>query len=131
MNILNVFVLIAIILKCVAASGNDVGVGFREALDKEDFEWLRANLERWVWSKDLLDYVITKGAVVTVKLIQNVENSKRCVLAALFDKGEGIIDIVFEGIKFYDENLCYLTKSRPELVGSPEKFFRVLEKIKK
>ena len=38
--------------------------------------------------RDLLDDVIARGAAVTVWLIQNVGSAKRCVLAALFDKGE-------------------------------------------
>ena len=38
MNILNVFVLFVILLKCVAASEEDVGVAFKEAVDEENFE---------------------------------------------------------------------------------------------
>ena len=54
-----------------------------------------------------------------------------CVLAALFDKGEeGMIDGVLGRIKYDDDDLCDLTDYRPELAGSPEKFFRVLDKIK-
>ena len=52
------------------------------------------------------------------------------VLAALFDKGEGMIDEVLGGIEYDDNDLCYLTNYRPELAGSPEKFFRILDKIK-
>ena len=62
MNILSVFVLFAILLKCVAASEDDVGVGFKEAVDEEDFGWLRENWRRWGDRDDLLDYVIEKGA---------------------------------------------------------------------
>ena len=50
---------------------------------------MNANWGRWRDRNDLLDYVIAKGAVATVKLIQNVKYAKRGVLAALFDKGEG------------------------------------------
>ena len=54
-----------------------------------------------------------------------------CVLAALFDKGEeGMIDGVLGRVEYDDDDLCYLTDYRPELAGSPEKFFRVLDKIK-
>ena len=75
--------------------------------------------------------MIAKGAVVTVWFIQNVGDAKRRVLAALFDKGEeGMIDEVLGRINYDDGDLCYLTKYRPELAGSPEKFFRVLDKIK-
>ena len=97
---------------------------------EENFEWLKENWGRWKERKDLLDYVIAKGADVTVRFIQNVEDAKERVLAALFDKGEGMIDGVLGGIKYDDDDLCSLTNYRPELAGSPEKFFRVLDKIK-
>ena len=74
--------------------------------------------------------MIAKGADATVRLIQNVGRAKRRVLAALFDKGEGMIDGVLGRIEYDDDDLCGLTDYRPELAGSPEKFFRVLDKIK-
>ena len=56
---------------------------------------------------------------------------QRRVLAALFDKGEeGMIDDVLGGIDYDDNDLRDLTDYRPELAGSPEKFFKVLDKIK-
>ena len=130
MNILNVFVLFAILLKCVAASGDASGVAFKEAVETGSFEWLDENWRDWWERGDLLDYVIEKGADFTAKLIQKAENAKDCVLAALFDKGEGMIDDVFGRIKYNDWDLRDLTYYRPELAGSPEKFFRVLDKIK-
>ena len=55
---------------------------------------------------------------------------QRSVLAALFDQGEeGMIDGVLGRIECNDYDLHYLTYYRPELAGSPEKFFRVLDKI--
>ena len=58
-------------------------------------------------------------------------DAKWHVLAALFDKGEkGMIDDVLGKIKYDDGDLDYLTDYRPELAGSPEKFFKVLDKIK-
>ena len=41
-----------------------------------------------------------------------------------------MIDGVFGRIKYGDNDLYILTKYRPELAGSPEKFFRILDKIK-
>ena len=79
--------------------------------------------------RDLLDGVIRKGAAVTVWFIENVRDAKDCVLAALFDKGERMIDGVLERIEYDDGNLCSLTSRRPELAVSFEKFFRVLDKI--
>ena len=110
-------------------SDDDLRKEFWKAVDGGNFEWLRANRERWEDRRDLLDYVIAKGADFTVWLIQNVEDAKERVLAALFDKGEGMIDGVLGRIKYGDNDLRYLTNFRPELAGSPEKFFRVLDKI--
>ena len=100
-------------------------------LKRGNFEWLNANLENWKKRRDLLDYVITMGADFTVKLIQNVDTVARvCVLAALFDKGDkGMIDGVLEKVGCDDLELSGLTNYRPELAGSFEKFFRVLDKI--
>ena len=111
-------------------SGDVVGVVFKEAVDGENFGWLKANSERWKERRDLLDYMIAKGADVTVWFIQSVGAlAKRRVLAALFDKGEAMIDDVLGGIEYSDGNLCLLTDYRPELAASHEKFFRVLDKI--
>ena len=41
-----------------------------------------------------------------------------------------MIDGVLGRIEYNDDDLCDLTDYRPELAGSPEKFFRVLDKIK-
>ena len=41
-----------------------------------------------------------------------------------------MIDDVLGRIEYDDDDLYYLTNYRPELAGSPEKFFRVLDKIK-
>jgi len=117
-------------LKCVAASEDTFGVGFKEAVDMEDLNWLRAYWRKWKERNDLLDYVIAKGADFTVKLIKKAEDAKKYVLAALFDKGEGMIDCVLGGIKYDDSDLYGLTGCRPELAVSFEKFFRVLDKIK-
>ena len=42
-----------------------------------------------------------------------------------------MIDDVLGRIEYDDYDLCYLTDYRTELAGSPEKFFRILDKIKK
>ena len=68
---------------------------------------VEGNWESWKERRDLLDDVIAKGADVTVWFIQNVEDAKRRVLAALFDKGEGMIDDVLGGIE-YDDEICVI-----------------------
>ena len=40
-----------------------------------------------------------------------------------------MIDEVLGGVEYNDHDLRDLTSYRPELAGSPEKFFRVLDKI--
>ena len=82
-----------------------LGVAFKEAVDRGNFEWLRKTVERWKERKDLLDDVIAKGADFTVKLIQNVASARGRVLAALFDKGEGMIDDVLGRINYDDKDL--------------------------
>ena len=89
------------------------------------------NWGNWRLRDDLPGYVIAKGVNFTVKLIQSVGNAKRCVLAALFDKGKKeMIDEVLGRIEYDDRDLYGFTHFQNELAGSPEKFFRVLDKIK-
>ena len=130
MNVLRVFVLFAILLKYVVASGDTLGVWLRRAVYGGNFEWLREDW--WIWEarNDLIDDVIANGADFTVKLIRCFDHAKRGVLAALFDKGEKMIDDVLGRIEYDDDDLMHLTRYRKELAGSPEKFFRVLDKIK-
>ena len=118
------------VMPCAVSESDDAfGKGLMEAVDGRNFAWLRAGL--WIWEKReyLLDYVIRRGANVTVWFIQSVESTKCSALAALFDKGEGMIDEVLERVEYDDWDLITLTDHRPELAGSPEKFFRVLDKI--
>ena len=130
MNILSVIVLVVILLKCVIASADYWGEKFRRAVDERNFVLLDASKGVWTERDDLLDYVIEKGLDVTVWVINNAEGAKEHVLAALFDKREGMVDGVLGGIKYDDNDLWGLTKYRKELAGSPAKFFRVLDKIK-
>ena len=112
MNILSVSFSFAILLKCVAASGDAWGARFRRAVHGGDFGWLSANFWRWEKRKDLFDCVIANGADAIVKFIRNVDGAIGRVLAALFDKGEeGMIDSVLGGIKYDDEDLHDLTRS--------------------
>ena len=67
------------------------------------------NWRKWWDRRDLLDNLIAKGADVTVRVIQNVDRHMgRCVLAALFDKGEtGMIDGVLERVEHGDSDLVH------------------------
>ena len=108
----------------------DLGVGFREAVDGGNVGWLNANCESWWDRRDLLDDVIGKGADVAVWFIQNVGMQNGVHLLHSLIREKGMIDDVLEEIEYDDDDLCYLTDYRPELAGSPEKFFRILDKIK-
>ena len=131
MNILGVFALFAIILKCVAASEDTFGVEFRKAVDEEDLKWLNRNRKSWWRRKDLFDDVIAKGVVVTIWFIQNFDYAKQDVLAALFDKGdEEMIGGVLGRVEYSGEDLYCLTNYRPELTGPPEKLFGAIDMIK-
>ena len=129
MNILSVFVLFAIILKCVAASEDALRVEFRKAFEWKDFGWLNRNWEGWKKRGDLLDDVIAEGVDFTITFIQKVKDAKLHVLAVLFDTGKTMVDEVLRGIEHFDEDLPLLTNYQRELAGSPERFFRVLDKI--
>ena len=112
--------------ECTDALGNE----FRKAVDEKNTGWLEINRWDWEQRKDLFDYVIEKSVDVTVWFIQNVGRRERqCVLAALFDKGEGMIDDVLGKVEYNDFDLYDLTEYRPELAGSPEKFFKILDRI--
>ena len=70
-----------VVSSAVSESGTEsddvLGKEFREAVDGGNFGWLNGNWESWKERKDLLDYVIAKGADFTVRFIQNVEMCKR------------------------------------------------------
>ena len=125
-----------IVSSAVSGSGTEkadaLGKKFREAIDGGNFGWLRANWRIWRDRQDLFDYVIKRGADFTVRFVQNAEYAEGRIFAALFDKGDkGMIDGVLGEIGYGDHDLYNLTNYRPELAGSPEKFFRVLGRIKK
>ena len=115
----------------VPRSADVVGDGFKRAVGSDDFGWLNKHREGWELRDDLPNYVIAEGPDVTVKLIKNVKdkNAKRCLLAALFDRGGGMIDQVLGRISYKDEDLWRLTDYRPELASSHEKLFNILDKI--
>ena len=98
------------------------------------FERLKETWRRWEKRNDLVDYVIGKGADFTVRLIRAIddERAKRCILAALFDKGSWeMTEDVRWRIDYDDYSLGNLAYYRPELAGSPEKSLQIFSgKIK-
>ena len=80
---------------------------------------------------DLLDYVITKSAVLIADFAQNVKDAKICVLAALFDKGEeGVFADAISRLGYYDgADLGGITFYRPELASSSERFLTAIDKF--
>ena len=63
-------------------------------------------------------------------LFKMLELQKSVYLLHSLIREKGMIDGVLGGIEYNDYDLWDLTGYRPELAGSPEKFFRVLDKIK-
>ena len=89
MNILSVFGLFVILLKCVAASGDDFGSEFKEAVETGSFEWLWTNWEGWGERRDLLDDVIAKGADALSGLFKVLEMQNSVyLLHFLMEKGD-------------------------------------------
>ena len=81
--------LLALEASAILESDDDLGKKFREAVDGRNFQWLNANWGRWKNRKDLLDYVIAKGADVTVWLIQNFWRTKSVCLLHFLIREKG------------------------------------------
>ena len=100
-----------------------------EALEEEGFESIKRDWWKWKYRNDLFDYVVMKSVEFIAGFINQVENSKRPTLAALFIKRSDIVDEVLKKIKYNDDDLSDLTNHRPELAESHDGFFKVIDKI--
>ena len=130
MNIVHVLILFVILLKCVIASADDVASDVIKVVDRKKFEEIRRSWEHWRDRKDLFNYVVTKRIDFIVEFIQQIYDSKRRILEALFDKRPGLVDGVLKRITYEDDDLVFLARDRPELARSLEKFFNILGKMK-
>jgi hypothetical protein len=131
MNILKYSISLAILLKCVIASERDVNEDVVKALEQPGFEGIKNDWRKWKDRKDLFDYVVTKSVVFITGFINQVEDAKTRTLAALFIERSDEVDQVLEKIEYNDYDLWNLTDYRPELAESHEKFFMVIDLIKK
>lgn len=134
MNILQLSLLLAILLKCVISSVSGVAPDVIKALSDEEkwrgFKSIKKDyLTKWQYRNDLFDEVVMKSVEFIVGFINQAEWAKRYTLAALFLKRSDKVDEVLEKIKYEDTDLKDLTGYRPELAESHDKFFNLIDKI--
>jgi hypothetical protein len=131
MNILQLSLLLAILLKCVIASESDVNEDVIDALEQPGFGRIRDDWVKWGNRDDLFDCVVTKSVEFVAGFINQVKWAKISTLAALFIKRSDEVDQVLLKINYDDNDLRYLTVHRPELAESHDEFFKAIDKIKK
>ena len=100
MNIFQLSLLLAILLKCVIASESGVAQDVIEALEQPGFGRIKDDWKKWRDRKDLFDHVVMKSVEFITGFINQVENLKRPTLAALFIKRSDEVDQVLEKIKY-------------------------------
>src|ERR1700722_20019287 len=130
MNIFQLSLLLAILLKCVTASESGVAQDVIDALEEPGFESIKNDWRKWQHRKDLFDHVVMKSVEFIIGFINQVENARKLTLAALFIKRSDKVDQVLENVKYDDIDLRELTSCRPELAESHECFFKAIDKIK-
>jgi len=131
MNIFQLSLLLAILLKCVIASENVVAQDVIDALGEDGFKNIKSEWWRWQHRHDLFDHVVMKSVEFITGFINQVEYFKKPTLAALFIKRSDEVDDVLKKIEYSDDDLIYLTNYRPELAESHENFFKAIDKIQK
>ena len=132
MNILQLSLLLAILLKCVTASESGVAQDVIKALEQPGFESIKDDWGKWRHRKDLFDHVVMKSVEFIAGFINQVVYVKTRTLAALFIKRSDEVDQVLKKIKYNDDDLRDLTSYRPELAEPPMTyFFNVIDKIKR
>jgi hypothetical protein len=135
MNILQLSLLLAILLKCVTASESGVAQDVIQALKPPNLLFNRnfsrvKRLVNWENRKDLFDHVATKDANFIYKFINQLGwQASAPTLATLFIKGSEIADQVLKKIEYRESTLICLTKYRYEIAQSPDIFFEVIRRI--
>ena len=94
MNIFQLSLLLAILLKCVTASESGVAQDVIEALEEPGFESIQDDWIKWKHRKDLFDHVVTKSVEFIAGFINQVRKAKTPTLAALFLKRLDKVDQV-------------------------------------
>ena len=129
MNILKYSILLTIFLECVIASGRSFERdGIMALKQQSEFESTK-NWREWKRRMNLYDKVVTRSVRFIAGFINQFKWTKRPTLAALFIKRLDMVDEVLNKIKYDDEDLCYLTRDRPELAESHANFFKLMSKI--
>jgi len=129
MNILQLSLLLAILLKCVVASESGVAQDVIKAVEEDGFGRIRDDWYKWQHRNDLFDHVVMKSVDFIAGFINQVVYAKTRTLAALFIKRPKIVDEVLKRIKYNDDDLMCLTSYRPELAEPPYILFNVIDKI--
>src|ERR1700722_7181010 len=124
MNILQLSLLLAILLKCVVAS--ELPLKARNQLKS-----IKDNWQEYEKDNDFFDKMVTKSVdgKSIILIIKHVKDLKKPMLAALFLKRPELVDQVLKKVNYTDYDLRDLTNYRPELAESHECFFKVIDKI--
>src|ERR1700722_14841655 len=80
----------------------DVAPDIIKVLEEKGFESIKQNWGKWRYRKDLFDYVVTKSVEFIIGFINQVEDAKRPILAALFIKRLDKLDQVLKKIEYND-----------------------------
>ena len=137
MNILQLSLLLAILLKCITASESGVAQDVIDALSESEkqkgFESIKRNFwEKWQHRDELFDEVVARGSEFIINFINQDPYSGEWTgrtLAALFIKNPDAVDAVFKVFKRNDQHLPELIRYRSDLAELPDKFFNVIGRI--
>ena len=126
MNILQLSLLLAILLKCVIASERVVALDVTTVLEEEEFGSIKQSWRKWQKRRDLFDEVVTKSHAFIINFIESVIKLKTPTLAALFTKRPDAVDEVLKRINYddYDLGLYDDSSTRIGRTESHENFFK-------
>ena len=134
MNILRTVTLVAIFIKCVTASGDDMSL-FREAVDAGDMDkavWLQHIIPNYSSNAQYAQLCDRhKDQEFIFKFAKQTEIENHDLLVALHRKKlPAIIEEVFKVFEFSQNDLV-TAAFEPEIMCSPDDLFNLLGKIEK
>jgi hypothetical protein len=135
MNLFQLSLILAILLKGVTTSESGVAQDVIDALSKckeeSGFVSIRQDGQKWLFRNDLFDEVVTNNLDYICNFINQVWWAKKRTLAALFIKRPELVDKVLNSIKYDDNDLVEsIIDCRSELIESPDNFLNAISKIK-